>query len=149
MNSRTYDEKLKNILTWVEITNHYWNLYRSDINNKTDFWDNTLHAMTERDWWDWVEIEPALRAQHPNSFRAYPWIKDGTEHINKSLMYGKPLVKPMRPSANFNTFRAWMNIKDVVNDLVGEPTKQYPKPEEIKPEDTPKNNWQDLFGTGE
>jgi len=129
---RNYNEKLENINNWVYITNHHWERLKGDFYNDEQFWDDSLHAMADDPvWWDWVETEPALRAQHPQAFSRYPFIQQATDHITRATMYGKPLVKKGVKNANFNTFRAWMNIKDVMNEINGTPTVQYPKPVNI------------------
>ena len=122
---KTYQQKLDNINTFVEITNYHWDRLMGEMFNDKEFWEHTFGTMTNEDWWDWVEIEPALRAQHEDIFRRYPKITAGTEHINKNLMNGKKLYKKDVKGANFETFRAWMNIKDVMNDINGTPTKVY------------------------
>ena len=132
MIKRTYTEKIQTLNDWVAITNYHWERLNGQFYNDAEAWDQTLHAMREQDWWDWVEVEPALRAQYPDSFQRYPYISQGTEHINKALMFGKALIKKDVTGANFNTFRAWMNIKDVINDINGTPTKEYPKPVDVK-----------------
>lgn len=139
MKRRTYDEKLANIKAFVEITNYHWERLEGELFNDPEFWEHTMGTMTDQDWWDWVDIEPALRIQHPDSFHKYPYVDAGTRHINESLMKGKPLYKKDVKNANFQTFRAWMNIKDVVNDFNKTPTKQFEKPK-TKPltDETPK-----------
>lgn len=122
---RSYQEKLKNINIWVEIVNHYWHELHGELYNNKEFWANTLHAMEDQDWWDWLDIEPALRAQHPDAFQRYHTINQCNEQLRKKLMFGKPVTKQHRPGKNFEAFRALMNIKDIVNWINGQPTEQY------------------------
>lgn len=122
---RTYQEKLANIKAFVEITNYHWDRLLGWLEDDKEFWSHIFETMTEQDWWDWVEIEPALRAQYPDEFRRFPRVKQGTEHINKCLMMGKKLYHKDVKGANYQIYLAWMNIKDVMNEINGTPTKQY------------------------
>jgi hypothetical protein len=127
---RTYDDKLKNIKDWVEITNHHWHRLKGQIYNDTEFWDHTLHAMTNDDWWDWVDIAPALKIQYEREWRRYPKMDISTDQIKRTLMLSRTVTKRSRKGTNFEAFRLLMNIKDFVNDLEGTPTKRY----ELEPE---------------
>lgn len=131
--SKTYTEKLNNITDWVRIVNHYWQELQGDLYNNKEFWRDSLHAMTNEDWWDWVDIMPALQAQHPDTFRKYSSIQEDTKEINKKLLLGKTIVKPNVSGKNFEAFRALMNIKDIMNDIAGTPTIDYKKKSKIKP----------------
>jgi hypothetical protein len=81
--------------------------------------------MTDEDWWDWVEIAPALKIQYETEWRRWYRIDEGTKDIEKRLAFGKPLYRKDQKNANVAIFRAWMNIKDFVNDITGQPTKEY------------------------
>lgn len=124
MAKRTYFQKLANVVAYVEITNYHWDRLLGEMYNDKEMWEH-LFERSNDDWWDWVDIEPVLRVQYPDSFRRFPKIDAGTEHIKTCLMKGKPLYKKDIKNANFQTFRAWMNIKDVVNDIMGTPNKEY------------------------
>jgi hypothetical protein len=139
MAKRTYDDKLKNILDWVEITNYHWHQLKGEMFNDEQFWDDTLHAMINDDWWDWVDIAPALKIQYETEWRRYPKLDVSTEAVHKDLMLGKAVTKKSRKGKNFQAFRLLMNIKDFVNDITGQPTHQYTaKDREPQPEPTPK-----------
>jgi hypothetical protein len=139
MAKRTYDDKLKNILDWVEITNYHWHQLKGEMFNDEQFWDDTLHAMIADDWWDWVDIAPALKIQYETEWRRYPKLDDSTEAVHKDLMLSKAVTKKSRKGKNFQAFRLLMNIKDFVNDITGSPTTQYTaKDREPVPEPTPK-----------
>ena len=139
MATRTYDQKLKNILDWVEITNHHWHQLKGEMFNDEQFWDDTLHAMTNDDWWDWCDIAPALKIQYEQEWRRYSKLDESTKEVQKDLMLGKPVTKKSRKGKNFQAFRLLMNIKDFVNDITGSPTKEYTaKDREPQPEPTPK-----------
>lgn len=125
MARKTYDEKLRNINLWVEITNHYWHKLRGDMYNDTEFWDHTLHSMSADDWWDWVDIAPALKIQFEDCWRRYPKLEDSTNQVRKTLMLSKPVTRAKGKGLNFEAFRLLMNIKDFINDINGTPTKQY------------------------
>lgn len=125
MAKRLYQQKLDNINCWVEITNYYWHSLRGDIHNNTDFWSDTLEAMTDQDWWDWVDIAPALKIQHEQHWRKYSKLDVSTEEIQRRLMLGKPVVKKSAQGHNFQAFRLLMNIKDLINDVNGTPTVDY------------------------
>lgn len=124
---RTYEQKLHNIETWADIVDHYWHLYQGDMFNHEDMWDNTLHAMTDQDWWDWVDIEPALKIQWEQHYRRYPKLSDDTREIYAKLALGKPVTRKGGKHKNLTAFRTLMSIHDLVNDSRGTPTKQYPK----------------------
>ena len=139
MAKRTYDDKLKNILDWVEITNYHWHQLKGEMFNDEQFWDDTLHAMINDDWWDWVDIAPALKIQYETEWRRYPKLDISTQEVHKDLMLGKAVTKKSRKGKNFQAFRLLMNIKDFVNDITGQPTHQYTaKDREPQPEPTPK-----------
>lgn len=146
---RSYQDKLHNINLWVEIINYHWDRLQGELYNDPEFWDHTLHAMATEDWWDWVDIEPALRAQYPDAFQKYSYCKQATEEINKKLMLGKDIAKKGRVGKNFEAFRALMNIKDVVNHINGTPTRLFPKKPEVTVEDAkPASKFFDLFQLG-
>lgn len=144
MSKRTYQEKLQNVNLWVEIVNYHWDRLQGELFNDEEFWDHTLHAMTNEDWWDWCDIEPALKVQHDDIFRRYSKIYEDTEYIKKKLMQSKPVTKQNQKGKNFQAFRALMNIKDIVNDINGTPTKHFQK---VKAADNcnPKNNFLSMF----
>jgi hypothetical protein len=124
MPKRTYQQKLANINAYVEITNYHWDRLLGELYNDDEFWEH-IFEMTNDDWWDWVDIEPALRIQYPDYFRRFPKVDSGTAYIKECLMKGKKLYKKDVKNANFQTFRAWMNIKDIINEINGTPSKQY------------------------
>lgn len=131
MAKRTYNEKLSNLNLWVEIVNHHWQQLRGEIYNDKDFWQDTLHAMTDSDWWDWVDLAPALRAQHEDLWQRYPMLAVGTKEVEDLLRRSKPIVKRSAQGRNFTAFRLLMNIKDFLNDVNGTPTRLFhsePKP---------------------
>ena len=139
MATRTYDDKLKNICDWVEITNHHWHELKGEMFNDEQFWDDTLHAMTKDDWWDWCDIAPALKIQYNKEWRSLPKLEVSTEEVKRDLMLGKAPTKKSRKGKNFQAFRLLMNIKDFVNEIAGTPTVQYTaKDREPIPEPTPK-----------
>jgi hypothetical protein len=139
MAKRTYDEKLQNILDWVEITNYHWDRLKGELHDDEEFWQHIFGTMTEQDWWDWVEIAPALKIQYEQEWRRWYKIDEGTQDIEKRLAFGKPLYRKDQKNGNKAVFRAWMNIKDFLNDITGQPTKEYTlKDREPTPEPTPK-----------
>lgn len=125
--TRTYNEKVDNVVNWVKIVNYHWTRLEGDLHNDKDFWRDTLHAMDDSDWWDWVDIMPALKAQHPQAFAKYPYAEISTEYITKKLHKKQPVVKKNITGKNFDAFRALMNIKDVVNEIAGVPTIEFKK----------------------
>jgi hypothetical protein len=142
MAKQTYQQKLDTINAWVEITNHHWHRLKGDMYNDPEFWDDTLHAMNDDDWWAWVDIAPALKIQHELEWRRYPKLDDSTAEVQRDLMLGKPVVKKSRKGKNFQAFRLLMNIKDFINDINGTPTRQYtdkdkqqPREEDTRPVD--------------
>lgn len=136
--ARTYEEKLANIEAWAAIVDHYWHLYKGDMFNHEDMWDHTLHAMTADDWWDWCDIEPAVKIQWEQHYRRYPKLADDTKDIYRRLQLGKPITRPNAKQKNFTAFRALMSIHDLINDIRGTPTKQYTvKDREPEPELSP------------
>jgi hypothetical protein len=141
--AKTYQDKLTNINLWVEITNHHWQRLRGEMFNDEEFWDDTLHAMTSDDWWDWVDIAPSLKIQYEQEWRRYPKIDISTDEVKKTLMLSKPVTKKSRKGKNFNAFRLLMNIKDFLNDVNGTPTKQFPKTPQ--PAIEPETSFERLF----
>lgn len=127
MARRTYDQKLTNINLWVDITNYHWHRLEGELRNDLEFWSETLHAMTEQDWWDWVDIEPSIKIQHEEYFRKYPKLTEDTREIYTKLALGKPITRKMGISKNLTAFRTLMSIKDLINDINGTPTVQYVK----------------------
>jgi len=139
MAKRTYDQKLQNILDYVEITNYHWDRLKGELHDDEEFWQHIFGTMTEQDWWDWVEIQPALKIQYEQEYRRWYKLDEGTADIHKRLAFGKPLYRKDQKNGNKAVFRAWMNIKDFINDITGQPTVQYTaKDREPVPEPTPK-----------
>jgi hypothetical protein len=138
MTQQTYDNKLKNVNTWVEITNYYWHLYKSDINNKSDFWDDTLHSMFEQDWWDIVDVYKVVKQTHSDEFYPFPKMHEDIKDIERKLLLGKSIIRQNQKSANRTGFRAWMVMKDVLNNINGTPTVNYKlkgsRPDDDEPE---------------
>jgi hypothetical protein len=133
---RTYQDKFKNIETWAEIVDHYWHLYQGDMYNREDMWENTLHAMTNDDWWDWCDIEPAIKIQHEQHYSRYPKLRDDTKDIYRRLQLGQPITKKNGKNKNFTAFRALMAIHDLMNDIHGRPTQHYDPPK-VEPQPSP------------
>lgn len=127
MANKSYNDKLSNIKTWVEITNYHWDRLKGEMFNDEQFWDDTLHAMTSDDWWDWVDIAPSLKIQYNDEWRALPKLDVASEEVKKTLMLGKPVTKKSRKGKNFEAFRLLMNVKDFINSINGTPTRQFPK----------------------
>lgn len=125
MAKRTYQEKLANINAWVEITNYHWHRLQGELHNDEEFWEHTFGSMSDQDWWDWCDIEPSLRIQYEQEYRRWHKLDQGTQDIKKRLMLGKPLYRKDQKNANRDVFRAWMNVKDFVNDINGTPTVDY------------------------
>lgn len=153
--AKTYQEKLDNIKAWVEITNLHWDRLEGEMFNDGQFWDETLHAMQNDDWWDWTDIAPALKIQYNEIWFKYPKLETATDEVKKLLMLGKPVTKKDRKGKNFEAFRLLMNIKDFINDINETPTPQYSKPKakaqptkietETTPEYTRVTIWHNLF----
>lgn len=133
MARRTYDQKLTNINLWVDITNYHWHRLEGELRNDEEFWSETLHAMTEQDWWDWVDIEPSIKIQHEEHYRKYPKLTEDTREIYTKLALGKPITRKMGISKNLTAFRTLMSIKDLINDINGTPTVQYNKKQPESP----------------
>ena len=139
MAKRSYDEKLTNIIDWVEITNHHWHRLKGEMFNDEQFWEDTLHAMTAEDWWDWCDIAPALKIQYEQEWRRYPKLDVSTQEVLRDLMLSKAVTKKSRKGKNFQAFRLLMNIKDFVNDIMGLPTVEYTAKDRVPvAEPTPK-----------
>jgi len=143
---KTYTEKLKNINDWVEIVNHHWARLKGNLHNDEVFWNQTLHSMKDLDWWDWIDIEPSIAIQYEGEYRRYPKLAQDTQNVKKKLMFGKPVVKKGQAMKNTEAFRLLMQIKDLINDINGTPTKKFPKNATPPPEEiTTKNNFWDMF----
>ena len=127
MARRTYDQKFNNIRDWVEITNYHWHRLQGEMFNDQEFWEQTLHAMTDQDWWDWVDIEPSIKIQYEEHFRRYSKLTEDTREIYTKLALGKPITRKMGVSKNLTAFRTLMAIKDLFNDIAGTPTVKYDK----------------------
>jgi hypothetical protein len=137
MARKTYEEKLRNINLWVEITNHHWHRLKGNIYNDTEFWDDTLHSMSNDDWWDWTDIAPALKIQHEDFWRRYSKLDISTEAVKRTLMLNKSVVKKSRKGSNFEAFRLLMNIKDFINDINFTPTVDYSTRTKEETQDVP------------
>jgi len=139
MAKQTYQDKLTTINAWVEITNYHWLRLKGEMFNDEEFWDHTIHAMTNDDWWAWCDIAPSLAIQYEQEWRRYPKLHDSTQAVLKDLMLGKPVTKKSRKGKNFQAFRLLMNIKDFLNDINGTPTRQFTdRDRQPEPEPTPK-----------
>lgn len=131
-----YQRKFANIEAWAEIVDYHWHRLRGEMFNDAEFWDHTLHAMTDLDWWDWVDVEPAIAIQYEEHYRRYPKLKEDTQEIRQKLMLGKPITRKNGKMKNLTAFRTLMAIHDLVNDMQGTPTRQYPKHTEQRKEHT-------------
>ena len=125
MTTRKFQDKVANLRDWVEIINYHWDRLRGELHNDTEFWEDTLHAMTNQDWWDLVEAYPTMYDLHSDLFREHGGMARDIQTIESRLMLGKPVVKTGRRDHNFSPFRALMVLKDVLNDLMGTPTKKF------------------------
>jgi hypothetical protein len=125
MTTQTYDNKLKNVNTWVQITNYYWTKLQSKLYNDVEFWDNTLHSMTEQDWWDVVDVYKVIKQTHSDEFYPFPKMHEDIKDIERKLLLGKSIIRQNQKSANRTGFRAWMVMKDVLNNINGTPTVDY------------------------
>lgn len=132
MAKRTYQQKLANIEAWAEIVDYHWHRLKGQMFNDLEFWADTLHAMTDQDWWDWVDIEPSLKIQHEEHYRRYSKLSEDSQDIYKRLALGKPITRPNGKHKNLTAFRALMCIHDFVNDYKGTPTVKYQKPCDAK-----------------
>ena len=129
MPRKTFHQKVKNINDWIEIFNHYWVELEGQYHDKKQFWDDTLHSMTNEDWWDVVEAYPTLHDLHEDLFREYGYIKNDIDTIERRLMLGKPVVKPSVKNWNFPAFHAMVVLKDVLNSVNGVKLPKFDKPQ--------------------
>jgi len=143
MAQRNYKDKEHNVHAWVDIINHYWHKLQANLYNDKEFWDNTMHSMESPDWWDMYEVYEILRQQYPEEFYRFPKMNTDMAWVYKQLMLGKAIIKPMAQHYNTTGFRAWMVLKDVINNIKGTPTVDYknnpPKAEE------PETQFEKLF----
>ena len=139
MTKLNYTQKVEQVLAWVDLINEHWHRLEGDIFDDKAFWQECIHSKTNDDWWVWIDIVPALKAQYPDSFNRYPYCELDVAEITKRLHKAgsKPINRPGVKGKNFAVFRALMNMKDVINDANGTPTKQYPK--KPKPQETNKD----------
>jgi len=93
--------------------------------NNTEFWENSLHAMKDEDFWDLIDVYDIQKQQYPEEFYRFPKQSGDMDYIRRRLMLGKPVVRPMQKSANTPVFRALMVTKDVINNVNGKPTVNY------------------------
>ena len=100
MTIKTYDDKEKNVQQWVDKINSFWVGDGSNIHNKTDFWDETFHKMTDQDFWDFVEVSDILRQQYSDDFYKWPDFASEIQEIKKQLMLGKNVIRPIQTTAN-------------------------------------------------
>ena len=131
-----YDEKFRNCQAWSEIVDYHWHRLRGQLFNDTEFWDHTLHAMTDHDWWSWCDIEPAIAIQYEEHYGRYSKLREDTADLRRRLMLGKPITRKNGKMKNLTAFRTLMALHDLVNDINGTPTKQYPKHTDAKQEDS-------------
>lgn len=145
MTKRTYKDKEEHFNQWIEIINYYWHFLKSDLYNNTDFWDNTFHSMDEQAWWDMVDVYDIIRQQYPEEFYRFPYQHEDIAWIKKKLLLGKPVIKPMAKEYNKTGFRAWMVMKDVVNNINGTPTVNYKNNPSKGPDPDPETPFERLF----
>jgi hypothetical protein len=130
--SRTYAEKYHNLGLWVEITAYHWQRLKGQLHNDPEFWADTFYAFELQDWWDLLDVAPVLKLQYPELYIKYSRLDQDLAQIQRRLMLGKPVIKPMAKNHNLAPFRAWMAFKDLINDVRGTPTVQTfeePEPE--------------------
>lgn len=127
MAKRSYDQKLKNINDWIEITNYHWHRLQGQLFDDKEFWEQTLEAMTDQDWWDWCDIEPSIKIQYSEYYDRFPKLRDDTVDLRNKLMLGKSVTRRWGTGKNFTAFRTLMALKDLFNEINGYPTVQYSK----------------------
>lgn len=150
MQKYTYEEKLAVINYIVEIVNKHWHRLQGELHDDKQFWEETLHSISNEEWEMWVDIFPAIKAQYPDEVSKFPYCEGSVYEIEKLIHkngYSKPIVKKNVPHQNKRAFLALMNMKDVINEINGRPTKKYPKKQENKQEHQIQNNKIAIFKT--
>jgi len=137
MARRTYQQKWDNVLAWNEITTYHWERLKGKFFDDLEAWDQTFHQRTDQDWWDWVDVMKVLELQYPELVQRYPGLLRDTKDIEKRLMNGKPVLKPNQKNYNHPVFASWMKGKDLLNDILGTPTKEFPKDPPPPEDDNP------------
>lgn len=126
--ARRYEQKLENVQNWVEIFNYHWDRLKGEYHNDEEFWNDTYHSMRDLDWDDFCQVGDVLTRQYPEDFRRYPNFAENLNEVNKRVMLGKPIIKRFnRQNYNKAPFNVVLTVKDVINELNGTPTKQWPK----------------------
>ena len=138
---RKFQDKLNNIQSWIDIFNHYWDQLKGEYYDHKPFWDNTLHAMTNDDWWDVVDCYERLYDDYESYFRSHGYIANDIDIIKRRLNKSQPVVKPDVRDYNRPAFHVMVVYKDVLNDINGTPTVDYSK-KVVKEEPT---HFQTLF----
>jgi len=130
-------EHIDRIAVFVRAINYYQYEDPKGIHNNKEFWE-VFHDFVGPSTDSWLEMEEIFHYEFPHAFSDYPYVNAGTDHLKKCRMFGKPLTKRDVPSKNKSTFRAWANIKDVINSI----SDYTPPPPQVRRETTP---FEDLF----
>lgn len=126
------ERKLAKIVKLVDLVNAHWVRLDGDLFNDRDFWDQTLHSLSNQDWQDMVDGMKWIRLTAPDRFNyAVNKVLEDVERI-LVLKGHQPRVLDSRRYKK-TEFLALMWIKDVINDIRDyTPPRSQPKPTQFE-----------------
>lgn len=136
MTNYTLQEKVQFTEHIVNELNKFWIKYKGELFNHKDFWDETLHSFSNKDWEIMLEIMEVIRIEDASCY--LPFSYGQFEEARKILILeghdAEPKVLDRRKHKK-TAYKTLMNIKDVFNNFTGyeAPTKFAPDPEPPTP----------------
>ncbi len=133
-NKTDFDTKVKITGAIVKIVNEHWARLDGLVHNDKQFWDDTLHSLTNQDWEDMMSVMDALKAIEPELF-SYA-ASTSFEEVKRVLIkegHSQNARALDRPKHKKLEFKALMNVKDIINEISG--YKKPSPPQQIRPID--------------
>lgn len=120
-----YRQRRDIVMAWVEIINYHWHRLKGQVHNDPEFWQHTLYSMNAEDWWSCLAVTEVIAIKHPELVRKYPRLREDRKTIESRLNKARPVIQAKAKSYNLEPFRFLMTMKDLVNEIRGQPTPQW------------------------
>lgn len=151
MVTRTFDQKLKNVMDWKTVADLHWERVLGEFNNDELFWGDLFHSMEAQDWWDVIAVAKALQIQEPDELRRFPRFESNIDTVEKRLHNVQPVIKQWnRQGYNVAATGLFMQVRDALNELAGTPTRHWTDKEKARIRANKEaNNFLTLFQLGQ
>ena len=122
--------KINKMFDWVKTINKHWDRLAGILENDKHFWNEVFHEHPKSHWADLVEVCEILQqeAEIAEYFEQFDNFNRNLDIIKKRLDTRLPVVKQWpKEGYNIPIFKAAMDFKDIINNILGTPTKEYNK----------------------